>query len=63
MSNELETTVWCQKCEVVKFEVWRVPTDQSDIFTHQILTPEGELFKGSIKVCNCGTNLERKNVE
>ena len=53
--REIECVVHCPKCRVEKFTVYRVPTPNAGVFTH-----ESEP-KDAVKTrCECGTVLERK---
>lgn len=53
--KELESVIWCPKCAVEKFSVFRVPTGSSGVFHHITEPPDS-----AAKVCECGAQLERK---
>ena len=51
---ELETIIWCPKCQVDKYQVRRQRV-REDVYTHVILPPDADK-----KLCKeCGQNLER----
>lgn len=52
-----EAVVWCPVCKVDKFVVYRVPTTNKDVFTHEAKPKDAVATR-----CQCGTVLERKNV-
>lgn len=56
MIEEKEASVWCPKCLVDKFDVYRVYVGDG-VWTHSVRPPEAEA-----KYCSCGEILERKNV-
>ena len=55
MTPDIEARIWCPRCAVVKYEVHRIPTGAEGVYVHKPVPPENEA-----KVCECGTNLERK---
>ncbi len=57
--REIECVVWCAKCRVEKYTVYRAPTGQNGVFENEIQMI-GQEIKDR-KVCaDCGTNLSRK---
>lgn len=57
MSVDVEAIVWCPKCREDKFVVYRVPTTNPAVFTHEAKPKDAVATK-----CQCGAVLERKNV-
>jgi hypothetical protein len=53
-SRELETVVWCPKCAVEKFRVYRERCGQEGVYRH-VQEPKIP----DTKRCECGTVLER----
>jgi len=60
MPNEIECVVWCPRCMVDKFEVWRVPLDQNGHHSHRTVPPD--IPTEARKWCACGAALQRKPV-
>jgi hypothetical protein len=56
--KERECVVWCAKCGVDKFEVWRVPLGSGGHAEH--VTVPDNIPAEARKFCECGTMLERK---
>lgn len=54
----LETVIWCPRCALEKYEVWRVPADNPGVYQH--ITVPASIPPAALKVCECGTNLVRK---
>lgn len=59
MMGEREAVVWCPRCRTEKFEVWRVRTENEDVFEH--ITQPLSIPPEARKRCECGTQLERKS--
>ena len=55
MTREIEATIWCPRCKEDKYTLYRVPTGQEGVFTHQ-----GEPKDAVVKRCVCGALLERR---
>ena len=58
MPREREAVIWCPKCRVEKFEVWREPTGADGVHTHVVVPADVPL--DARKFCACGAVLERK---
>ncbi len=56
MNKELEAVIWCPRCQVEKYRVWRVPGGNEGVYKHEI-DPADALSK----TCDCGANLERSS--
>ena len=54
-----EATIWCPSCRVVKYEVYRVPLANQEVYQH--VTEPTNLTNFQMKYCECGTVLERKS--
>lgn len=55
--RELEAVIWCPKCRVDKFELWRQLISHGH-YEHVTVPPS--LPPEAHKRCECGTNLERR---
>ena len=58
MPHEREATIWCPRCGVDKFELWRVPVDNDGHHAHVTVPPS--IPEDARKFCACGAQLERK---
>lgn len=56
MTAEREAVIWCPQCREEKYEIVRIPTGNEGVFHHKS-NPPGR----NEKVCQCGTNLERRS--
>ena len=59
MMPDIECVVWCSKCRVEKFTVYRAPTGQNGVFENQIKWPT--TGRTDTKIClDCKEPLSRK---
>lgn len=57
--KELEAVIWCAKCREDRFEVWRIPVENSEgVFRH--VTNPPSIPPSAMKICPCGHPLERR---
>lgn len=56
--KEKEVTVWCPRCKVDKYDVYRIPTRSDGVYEH--VTEPPNLSNYEAKYCLCGAALERK---
>ncbi len=59
--KELEARIWCPKCKVVKYDVYRLHDDDlhgEGVYEH--VTDPKDLSNFAAKYCECGATLERK---
>lgn len=59
MAKELEAVIWCPKCGVALFDLYRVPVG-SGVYTHLAEPKEAqEKLKANAGKHDCGTIAER----
>ena len=58
MTAEVEAVIFCPRCGIDKYEVRRIPTGAEGVYHH--VTYPGSIPVEAKKVCECGTQLERK---
>lgn len=57
MSHEVETTLYCDKCQSVKATVLRAPAGNEGVYHHET---DPESMTGKSACPDCGNPLERR---